>query len=257
MHAFITGSGFYNKPGFKRTEIQTRFGKSVLWIGKNPSGQSVSILPRHGETHRFLPHQINHRANLSALQEMGAKVVISLTVCGVIKQEIPLATPILANDIWYLDNRLGDGSACTLFTEPGEPGRGHLLADSLLNSALKAQLKKYLGGTFFEIPEAVYGHVASPRFNTSIEIRGLQSSGVEFISQTCGPEAVLANELELPYALVGFGVNYAGTKPANATPVSLLNENLKAAQVVFSTLVDDCSIDEEKLSFDNYIYRFD
>jgi 5'-methylthioadenosine phosphorylase len=55
----------------------------------------------------------------------------------------------------------------------------------------------------------VYAHTNGPRFETKSEIRWLNSVGVTAVSQTCGPEVVLAGELELPYALVGFPVNYA------------------------------------------------
>ena len=55
----------------------------------------------------------------------------------------------------------------------------------------------------------VYGHTSGPRFESRAEIRWLKSVGVTAVSQTCGPETVLAGELELPYVLAGFPVNFA------------------------------------------------
>ena len=58
-----------------------------------------------------------------------------------------------------------------------------------------------------------YGHVDGPRFNTKAEIRGLAAAGVTAVSQTAGPETVLAGEAELPFALVGYATDYAERRP--------------------------------------------
>ena len=91
------------------------------------------------------------------------------------------------------------------------------------------------------IPEAfsglTYGHVNGPRFNSKKEIQFLQNY-CDAISQTCGPEVILANELELPYVLLGFGVDYANgvTEP---TPIETLNAHMAKSKEVFTKLLTE------------------
>lgn len=253
MIAYITGSGFYDKDGFTEKSVSTRFGTVTLLLGQS-AGAPCILLPRHGKGHRNLPHQINHRAHLLALKEAGATAVISLSVCGIIDPAWELARPILATDLLFSENRLGNGETCTIFDQPAAPGRGHLLASTLFNSGLS----EILTDTLSEPPLAgVYGHVPGPRFNTRSEIRALQASSVSFISQTCGPEAVLANELELPYALLGFGIDFANGVTPIPTPVEELNHNLQTAKHVFNTLIDTLREPSGGFSFENFVYRFD
>ncbi|MDA3872640.1 MAG: MTAP family purine nucleoside phosphorylase [Kiritimatiellae bacterium] len=254
MLAYITGSGFYDHPAFSPMEVATRFGDVTLYRG-DINGHPTLLLPRHGKGHRDLPHQINHRAHFSALKQAGATAVISCSVCGLLRADWPLATPLLATDLYFPDNRLGDGSACTLFTEPGEPGRGHLLVGSLCHSSLIREIDASIG-TNPSPMRGTYAHVPGPRFNTRTEIRALQAVGCDFLSQTCGPEAVLSNELELPYSLLGFGIDYANGVSDSPTPVETLSENLGKAKTRFTTLIETFSPPENELAFENFVYRF-
>ena len=81
-----------------------------------------------------------------------------------------------------------------------------------------------------------YGHVDGPRFNTRAEIRGLALAGVTAVSQTAGPETVLAGEAELPYALVGYATDYANGVQAEPTPVARLLELIAASTEAFGRL---------------------
>ncbi|MBC2603593.1 phosphorylase family protein [Puniceicoccus vermicola] len=256
MIAFITGSGFYELEGFAPEEHDTRFGTVRLLRG-DVQGNPVLILPRHGSGHRNLPHQITHRANLTALKEAGATAIVSCTVCGVTNGTWELGSPIVANDLWFPDNRLGDGSACTVFTEPGESGRGHLLAGSFFHTALSQSIRDYFecqGGKCFS---GCYAHGNGPRFNSRAEIRGIQAAGADFISQTCGPEAIMANELEIPFALAGFGVDFANGVKEKPTPIQVLQVNMGRAKTAFVGLIYAIASSGEKYKFENFVYRFD
>lgn len=255
MLAYITGSGFYDHPAFVPVEVFTRFGVVTLYRG-DINGRPTLLLPRHGKGHRDLPHHIHHRAHLSALKQTGATSVISCSVCGLLRADWPLATPLLASDMYFPDNRLGDGSACTLFTEPGESGRGHLLAGSFFHASLVEKIEASISTNPSPL-RGTYAHVPGPRFNTRTEIRALQTAGCDFLSQTCGPEAVLANELELPYALLGFGIDYANGVSKTPTPVETLNENLVKAKTVFTSLIETFSPPENEFAFENFVYRFE
>ena len=256
--AYITGSGFYDLRGFEEDSIKTRFGEVHLLRGDLGGDHPAILLPRHQAGHALLPHQINHRANLLALKQAGVDAVVSCSVCGVVNPAQPLATPFLASDLYYPDNRLGDGSICTIFTEPGESARGHLLPTSFFNPSLGERIREVLTVTSAKPSDGCYAHVPGPRFDSRTEITALRSYGVDFLSQTCGPEAILANELELPYALVGFGVDYANGVSAERTPVATLNANLRAAKACFESLISGLSATEEAPpAFENFIYRFE
>ena len=80
-----------------------------------------------------------------------------------------------------------------------------------------------------------YGHVDGPRFNTRSEIRMLMGAGVTAVSQTAGPETVLAGEAKLPYALLGYATDYAnGVKPEAPTPVEELIRLVAASTETFA-----------------------
>lgn len=253
---YITGSGFYDLPGFEGQTVETRFGQVRLLRG-SAGGRPTVLLPRHGAGHRNLPHHINHRANLLALKKAGVGAVVSCSVCGVLNPDWPLGAPLLADDLYFPDNRLGDGSVCSVFTEAGEAGRGHLLAASLFNESLRARAAAALVAAGNEPITGNYAHVPGPRFNSKAEIRALRAAGVDFLSQTCGPEAVLANELELPHALVGFGVDYANGVRAEPTSVETLNGNLERARSCFESLLGTLSVTGDNApAFENFVYRF-
>lgn len=256
MIGFITGSGFYEFPGLGERRIPTRFGEVSLRVG-DVDGRSVCVLPRHGPSHRNLPHQINHRANILALKEVGVSAVVSCSVCGVIHPDWETGVPLVANDLWFPENRLGDGSSCTVFDRPGEAGRGHLLATSLFHEGLSARVAETLRRMEGSVEEGCYAHGNGPRFNTKAEIRGLRSAGADFLSQTCGPEAVLANECELPYALAGFAVDYANGVKMVPTPVEELKNNLEKSRTVFEGLIRTLATDPPEYRFSNFVYRFE
>ncbi|MEM0967241.1 MAG: MTAP family purine nucleoside phosphorylase [Verrucomicrobiota bacterium] len=256
MIAFIVGSGFYELEGFSPVETVTRFGNVRYLTGKiaeNP----VLLLPRHGSGHTYLPHQINHRANLLALKEAGAERVVSCSVCGVINPDWSLGAPLVAKELFFPENRLGDGTTCTVFQEPAEPGRGHLLAGSFFHSSLSSQIESHFKKSHSNCHIGSYAHANGPRFNSKAEIKALRVAGADFLSQTCGPEAVLANELELPYALAGFSVDYANGVQLDPTPVETLQANLKRAKDAFVDLIQTLSSQPQDYTFENFVYRFD
>src|SRR5436190_1544971 len=82
-----------------------------------------------------------------------------------------------------------------------------------------------------------YGHVAGPRFNTRAEIRSLALAGVTAVSQTAGPETVLAGEAEIPYGLVGYATDYANGVKDEPTPVEELLRLIGASAEVFASVL--------------------
>jgi purine nucleoside phosphorylase len=223
----ITGSGTYALPGLEdaaTSTVRTRFGEVELSSGRW-NDTDVLHVSRHGEGHRRLSSQVNHRANVLALREAGAGAVLAATVCGAVEETLGLGELVVFDDLHFLANRLPDGSLCSLYDGPGLPGRGHWVFESPFSEPLRRAL---LGGAEEAgLPArdgGCYGHVDGPRFNTRSEIRMLAGCGVSAVSQTAGPETVLCGEAELPYALLGYVTDYANGVKAEATPVEQLSE---------------------------------
>ncbi|CAN5514187.1 MAG: MTAP family purine nucleoside phosphorylase [Actinomycetota bacterium] len=253
----ITGSGTYEMPvEFEPHTVETRFGEAEVAVFEH-GGWTVGGVVRHGKGHRHLPHTIEHRANLAALEKLGAKAVLATTSVGAV-DGVPGKT-VIFDDLHFPENRLPNGEPCTIFTEPGEPGRGHLIAVEPFSPKLREKMKLAADDLGIEADiGGVYAHTNGPRFETASEIRALKNLGVAATSQTCGPEAVLAGELEMPYALAGFPVNYA-TGLAEPEPKEELDRLLGLSaetlpRLLFKTIE---TLEESDLSFEHgYVYRF-
>jgi purine nucleoside phosphorylase len=257
----ITGSGTYALPGFEGSgpePVATEWGEALVSRGTF-GGVEVAHVSRHGAGHVRLSNHVTHRANLGALAQLGVDAVLAVTVCGAVDPSVELGSLICFDDLHFPINRLPDGSLCTFYSEPGDRRRGHWiyedpyappLRDALVAAAEAAGILMRNGGC--------YGHVDGPRFNTRAEIRGLAAAGVTAVSQTAGPETVLAGEAELPFALVGYATDYANGVQAEATPVERLLELIAASTATFARLLEDTlpRIDRAALAPAGIVYRF-
>jgi 5'-methylthioadenosine phosphorylase len=236
----VTGSGTYALPGFdgEPREVQTRFGPARVSVGSFAGGDVLHV-SRHGEGHARLSSAVTHQANISALKELGADAILAVTVCGATDPSIELGSLIVFDDLHFLANRLPDGSLCTLHTEPGMAGRGHWIFDGPFAEPLRTALLAAAAETGHGARDGgCYGHVDGPRFNTRTEIRILANAGVTAVSQTAGPEAVLAGEAEIPYALLGYATDYAnGVKPEAPTPVDELVRLVGESTATFASVL--------------------
>jgi purine nucleoside phosphorylase len=232
----ITGSGTYALEEFESPrvrEIATRFGKVVVTEG-GFAGADVVHVSRHGEGHVRLSSHVNHRANMLAMQEAGVDAVLAATVCGAVDPAIFLGSLIVFDDLHFLTNRLPDGSLCSLWGE-GQPGRGHWIFERPFSDPLRAALLAGAAAAGQPVVDGgCYGHVDGPRFNTRTEIRMLQNCGVTVVSQTAGPETVLAGEAEIPYALLGYATDYANGVVSQPTPVAELVRLIGASGETFA-----------------------
>jgi 5'-methylthioadenosine phosphorylase len=234
----ITGSGTYALPELDAgapEEVATPFGPARVTEGRF-AGADVLHVARHGEGHRRLSSHVAHRANISALRARGADAILAVTVCGALDPELELGTLVVFDDLHFLTNRLPDGSLCTLHAEPGAPGRGHWIFDLPFAEPLRRALLEAAREIGHPVRDGgCYGHVDGPRFNTRTEIRSLTAAGVTAVSQTAGPETVLAGEAKIPYALLGYATDYAnGVKPEDPTPVDELVRLIGASTASFA-----------------------
>jgi purine nucleoside phosphorylase len=217
----ITGTGLYELEGLDDRAIEpveTRYGPVEVMSGRL-AGVPVLHVPRHGAGHARLSNQVTPRANVAALVRAGAGCLVSTTVCGAVDPSLELGSLVVFDDLHFPSNRLADGSLCTLFTTPDVPGRGHWIYDRPFGERVRAGLVAGARGAGLEVRDGgVYGHVDGPRLNSVSEIAQLQAAGVTCVSQTGGPETVLAGEARLPFALMGFVTDHANGVSAVPTP---------------------------------------
>jgi purine nucleoside phosphorylase len=257
----LTGTGTYSLPGAGDATAE----RVITVHGDVPvtrfeaGGVEVLHIARHGSGHRRLSNHVAHRANITALRQSGADAIVAVTVCGAVDTTVPLGSLVVFDDLHFLANRLADGSLCTLYDEPGAPLRGHWIFESPFSEGARQAL--LAGCRDAGVPArdgGCYGHVDGPRFNTRAEIRSLALAGVTAVSQTAGPEVVLAAEAELPYALVGYATDYANGVKEQATPVDELLRLIGASSDVFASVLARAvpRLAEQEPRPPGVIYRF-
>ncbi len=249
--AVITGSGFYDfaeLENLREVEIVTPHGVVQAHVGICDD-RSVLFIARHKKNHALLSSMINHKANIHACGQAQVKVIIATSIVGLTNPALPLARLLIFNDIFYPDNRLPDGSNCTFFTEESQAGRGHYLFESPFFDVSKVLKGKDV------IAGLTYAYVNGPRLNSKKEIKFI-AGYADAVSQTAGPEAILAGELEIPYVLLGYGVDYANGVQSEATPIDVLTENMHLSKQVFARAIR-MLLAHEKYQFNGLVYRFD
>jgi purine nucleoside phosphorylase len=257
----ITGSGTYALPGFEGgapEPVATSWGEALVTRG-SLAGIRVAHVSRHGEGHVRLSNHVAHRANVGALARLGVDAAIAVTVCGAVDPSVELGSLICFDDLHFPVNRLPDGSLCTFYGEAGDPRRGHWIYEDPYAPPLRAALLEAAERCGLPMRDGgCYGHVDGPRFNTKAEIRGLAAAGVTAVSQTAGPETVLAGEAELPFALVGYATDYANGVQAEPTPVERLLELIAASTETFARVLAEAlpRIEQAALAPTGVVYRF-
>lgn len=207
MLAIIGGTGIYTIEGMKildEMNVVTPFGAPSAPIIKAKYGKhEILFLPRHGQNHQFLPHEVNYRANIFALKSLGAKQMLGFSAVGSLRQEIKpgdFAIPAQYFD-FVKGNRektfFGDGLAAHVSTaEPTCPN----LTSWVTEKAKEIKLTLYTGKT--------YGCVDGPRLGTRAESHFLRMVGCDLVGMTNVPEVFLAREAQLCYATVGIATDY-------------------------------------------------
>jgi 5'-methylthioadenosine phosphorylase len=165
-------------------------------------GADVAFMPRHGDEHTLPPHRINYRANLWAMQEVGAKRIVGPAACGSLKPELAPGTFVICDQ--FVDRTQGRESTFydgpqTTHVSAADPFCREL-GDVLATSAEELGIPVVRGGTVVVIQ--------GPRFSTRAESRWFASAGFDVVNMTQYPEAWLARELALCYANVSLVTDY-------------------------------------------------
>jgi 5'-methylthioadenosine phosphorylase len=202
----IGGTGLYDIEGFveaERVKLTTPFGDpSDEFLVGDLEGKRLIFLPRHGRGHRILPHEINYRANIFGMKQLGAGWVISVSAVGSMKEEIKPGDLVLPDQFFdrtrSRPSTLYGGGAVVhvAMAEPVCPA----LSEVLYGTASEMNLPVHRGGTYICID--------GPQFSTKGESRIYRRWGVDVIGMTAMPEGKLAREAELCYATISLVTDY-------------------------------------------------
>ena len=207
--AVIGGTGVYRLADLQDVdtrEVDTRFGKpsGPIRIG-TLLGQRVAFLARHGEGHSVPPHLINYRANLAALQDIGATRVLALNTVGGIGDDF--GPRVLACPDQLIDYTWGRVS--TICEEPGSEVV-HVDFGDPYTTMLRHKIIAAARVTGVSLmSRGCYGATQGPRLETKAEIDRMRRDGCDLVGMTGMPEAGLARELGLDYACLAIVANWA------------------------------------------------
>jgi 5'-methylthioadenosine phosphorylase len=238
--AIIGGSGLYSMAGLKDTReirVKTPFGEpsDAIVLG-TLEGKRVAFLARHGRGHRILPSEINSRANIYALKQLGVERIISVSAVGSLQEDLRPGEFLVVDQ--FVDRTksrvstfFGGGLvAHVAFDKPTCPQASAVLADASVHCAVKVHRR----GT--------YVCIEGPQFSTLAEAHVHRQLRFEVIGMTNVTEAKLAREAEICYATMAMITDYDCWHPEHASVtaaqiIATLNQNAENAQKVLREAV--------------------
>jgi 5'-methylthioadenosine phosphorylase len=231
----IGGSGLYNMPGLEKTRemrVKTPFGDpSDAFVVGTLEGKRVAFLARHARGHRFLPTEINYRANIHAMKQLGVERIISVSAVGSLQEELKPLDFLIPDQFFdrtrhRADTFFGNGVVAHVgFDKPVCP----VLAGILGNACDQAKVRVHRSGTYI--------CMEGPQFSTLAESHVYRQLRFEVIGMTNLTEAKLAREAEICYATAAMITDYDCWHPDHASVtleeiLSNLNKNAENAQNV-------------------------
>ena len=224
----IGGSGLYALDGLDERQtipVASAFGEPSSPVTMGRIGEvRFSFIGRHGDGHRLSPSRVNYRANIDALKRCGVTDVLAMSAIGSLKEELKPGDFVAVDQ--FIDRTLGrersffgEGIVAHVgLADPVCPRLSKFAADAVK----KAGATIHRGGTYVAIE--------GPQFSTRAESNLYRAWGADVIGMTAMPEARLAREAELPYALLGMVTDYdvwrdaeAGVKAAEILAVTRAN----------------------------------
>jgi 5'-methylthioadenosine phosphorylase len=202
----IGGSGLYELPGLgavERVRLSTPFGDpSDEFVIGRLGGTRLVFLPRHGRGHRLLPSELNFRANIYGMKQLGAEWIVSVSAVGSLREEIAPGHVVVPDQFidrtrHRPDTFFGRGIVVHVgFADPLCPS----LAKTLADAARGAGATVHSGG--------VYVCMEGPQFSTRAESHLYRSWGAHVIGMTNLQEAKLAREAEICLATLALATDY-------------------------------------------------
>lgn len=202
----LGGSGLYDLPELEDAQwiaVDTPWGapSDEIRVGRI-AGRKFAFLPRHGRGHRIAPGRLNYRANIDALKRAGATDILAVSAVGSLREELAPGAFVAVDQ--FIDQTrgrvssfFGDGIVAHVsMADPVCPRLGEMAVAAATNAGAKATRG------------ATYLAMEGPQFSTRAESRLYQVWGCDVIGMTAMPEARLAREAELPYALMAMVTDY-------------------------------------------------
>lgn len=244
----IGGSGLYEIEGLesvREQEVSTPFGdpSSPLLIG-TLNDRRVAFLARHGQGHVYSPSEVNYRANIYALKQLGVARVLSVSACGSLREDFSPGEIVIPDQLYdNTKNRartfFEDGLVAHVdVADPFCPD----LAPRLADSVEAADGVVHRGGGFVTIE--------GPRFSTRAESNTYRAWGMSIVGMTTSPEAFLAREAEMCYAVMAHVTDYDVWRTAEE-PVTVemvfrvLQQNTELAKKALADLIPELSVEGE------------
>lgn len=237
----IGGSGFYDlASGLKEIKVETPYGppSDKITLGKI-AHQQVAFLPRHNKTHDVPPHQINFRANIWALKELGVSRIITSHAVGSLQKKIKPGDFVILDQ--FVDRTKGridtfyDGQLATHISTafPYCPQ----LRKLAIKIAQKLGIEVHKTGTVVVIQ--------GPRFSTAAESSWFTQMGWDVINMTEYPEITLAREKEMCYCAIAIVTDYdagliaeGGVEPVSAMQIiKMFKQNIARAKKLILEMI--------------------
>jgi 5'-methylthioadenosine phosphorylase len=235
----IGGSGLYQMPGFDEAQqipVASAFGEpsGPVTMGRL-EGVRFTFIARHGEGHRLAPSHVNYRANIDVLKRCGVTDVLAISACGSLREELTPGEFVAVDQ--FIDRTVGrersffgGGIAAHVgFAEPVCPR----LAELAAAAGEAAGARVHRGGCYVAIE--------GPQFSTRAESELFRQWRADVVGMTAMPEARLAREAELPYALLAMVTDYdcwrAGEESVEmAVILEVMRQNAGRAQAALRHL---------------------
>ena len=251
MIGIIGGTGLYAMPGLESVRAQqvpTPFGdpSSPLMHG-TVGGREVVFLARHGLEHRFLPGEINFRANIWALKSCGVRTIIGVSAVGSLREEIRPGDLSLVSQ--YLD--LTKGTRAPSFFGAGLVA--HVSTAHPACAATAALITRVAHASALPLHQGkTYACIEGPRLGTRAESLFLRSAGADLVGMTNVPEAFLALEAQIGYCTIALATDYDCWLDDPAQHVSasqvlaLFQANLARVQRLLAGCIAEYAEDESR-----------
>jgi 5'-methylthioadenosine phosphorylase len=228
----IGGSGLYNMPGLSDTRelpVNTPFGEpSDPFVVGTLEGRRVAFLARHGRGHRISPSELNFRANIYGLKQLGVERILSVSAVGSLKEEHKPTD-------FVIPDQFIDRTKTRVSTFFGHGIVGHVafadptceeVAQAFKTACEQTKVVGKKGGTYLCIE--------GPQFSTKAESNLYRSWGCDIIGMTAIQEAKLAREAEICYASLAMVTDYDCWHPGHDAVtveqvVAVLNKNASNA----------------------------
>lgn len=234
----LGGSGLYAVDGLEDAEwitVESPWGKpSDQLLRGRIHGVRFVFLPRHGRGHRIPPAAVNARANIDALKRAGCTDLLSVSAVGSLREGLEPGRFVIVDQ--FIDR--------TRSTEASFFGPGLVAHVSMADPVcprLSAFACAAAGAAGAEVTlGATYLAMDGPQLSTRAESQLYRSWGCDVIGMTAMPEAKLAREAELPYALVGMVTDYDCWRSGEApVEVSTVIAQLQANAATASTMIEE------------------